>query len=239
MSKVKELNAKPEYTINFVDICATLDPTKTKKYVPYMLKLIEDYIKDVKSDYEKTTFKDIKELITDFEDLCTRNQLENKDIYSYASFEDIEAVVKEGKSKITESQVKKTETKVLYEDDAYIVLRPLSVRSSRFYGSTTKWCTASDRDDFATHFKRYAGEGILVYFINKKGDPKTNKFAKLAFHNETDFKDSNKITIWDPEDHQLEANDMMRVAGKEIPFAVYEKIQEELYSKNKVDLIKD
>jgi hypothetical protein len=236
MSKIKD-QKDPKYVIDFVDICADIDPTKTKKYAPYMLKLIEGYIKDVREDYEKTTFKDIKELFTDFEDLCERNQLENKDIYAYETFEDVEAAVKEGRSKITESQVKKKETKVIYEDDSYIVLRPLSIRSSRFYGSTTKWCTSSDRDDYASHFVRYS-EGILVYFINKKADPKTNKFAKLAFHNETDFKEANNITVWDPEDKQLAASDMMRVAGKEIPFPVYEKIQEELYSKKKETIIK-
>lgn len=236
MAKLKELKDE-KYIINFVDICAKLDPSETHKYVPYMLKLIEGYIEDVRKDYESKTLKDLGDLIADFHDLNERNQLPNRDIYTYESFEDLEAVIKEGKSKITESQIKKRETKILFDDEHYLVVRPLSIRSSRLYGATTKWCTSSDRDDYATHFKRYAGEGILVYFINKKSDPKNNKYAKLAFHNETDFKDKDNITIWDPEDKQLSAGEAIKIIGKELPMSVYEVIQKELESKEKTKLI--
>jgi hypothetical protein len=237
MAKLKELKDE-KYIIDFVDICAKLDPSGTNKYVPYMLKLVENYIADVRKDYETKTLKDIKELIHDFHDLNERSQLANKDIYSYPSFEDLEAAIKEGKAKITESQVKKRETRVLHDDENYLVLRPLSIRSSRMYGATTKWCTASDRDDYTTHFNRYAGDGILVYFINKKEDPKNNKYAKIAFHNETNFKDTNKVTLWDVEDKQMDAGEVFGLVGKDIPHAMYEIIQKELYGKEKVSLIK-
>lgn len=236
MAKLKDL-CDPKYVIDFVDICSKLDPTNTNKYVPYMLKLIEGYIADVRNDYEQKTLKDIKDLICDFHDLSERNQLENKDIYSYESFDSLEKAIKEGKSKATESQIKKRETKVLYDDESYLVLRPLSIRSSRMYGATTKWCTASEREDYINHFNRYAGQGVLVYFINKKGDPKADKLAKIAFHNETDFKDNNNITIWDTEDKQLVAGEIIGVIGKIIPFNIYEIIQNELYKGGKINLI--
>ena len=236
MARIKNLQ-DPKYIINFVDICSKLDPSPTNKYVPYMLKLIEGYIADVRKDYEEQTLKDIKELIHDFHDLSERNQLENKDIYSYDSFESLEKAIKEGKSKVTESQIKKKETKLLFEDENYIVIRPLSFRSSRFYGATTKWCTASDRDEYAQYYTRYAGNGVLVYFINKKSDPKTDKYAKLAFHNETDFRDKHNITIWDPEDKQLTAGEAFGVIGKSVPFNVYEIIQNELYKGGKINII--
>jgi len=238
MSKLKELKDDPKYIINFVEILSTFDPSKTGKYVPYMLKLIEAYIADVKQDYLTTTFNDVKELIQDFHDLAERNQIENKDIYSYESFEQLETIVKEGKSKITESQIKERETKILHEDDNYIVIRPLSIRSSRLYGSTTKWCTASDRDDYAQHFRNYAGNGILVYFINKKENPKENLHAKLAFHNETNFKDSHNISIWDVEDKKLDSGAVFGLAGKIIPMNIYEIILKELNEGKKVNVEK-
>lgn len=237
MAKLKELYDE-KYVINFVDICASFDPSKTNKYVPYMLKLLEGYIADVRKDYETTTLLQIKELVCDFHDLAERNQIENKDIYSYESFEVLDRIVQEGKSKITESQIKKKETNVLFENDEFLIVRPLSIRSSRLYGATTKWCTASDRHDFESHFERYAGNGILVYFINKKGDPKFDRMAKVAFHNETDFNNSSNITIWDVEDKQLSTSDMTNLIGRTIPFNVYEVIQNELYSKTKINIIK-
>lgn len=237
MAKLKELE-DPKYIINFVEICSRLDPSKTNKYVPYILKLLEGYIADVRKDYEEKTLNEIKDLVADFHDLSERNQIDNKDIYSYESFEVLEKAIKEGKSKITESQIKKQETKVLYDDENYLVIRPLSIRSSRLYGASTKWCTASDRDDYITHFDRYAGDGVLVYFINKKGDTKENKFAKIAFHNETDFKEHNNITVWDVEDHNPSAGETMDLVGGVIPFNVYEAIREELYKGGQIKLIK-
>ncbi len=237
MAKLKELH-DPKYVIDFVEICSKLDPSSTNKYVPYMLKLLEGYISDVRKDYEEKTLAEIKDLVADFHDLSERNQLENKDIYSYDSFETLEKAIKEGKSKITESQIKKQETKVLYDDENYLVVRPLSIRSSRLYGASTKWCTSSERDDYTSHFERYAGKGVLVYFINKKADTKANKFAKVAFHNETNFKDENNITIWDVEDHNPSAGETMDLVGGVIPFNVYESIREELYKGGEIKLIK-
>jgi hypothetical protein len=237
MAKLKELR-DPKYVIDFVDICAEIDPSDTHKYVPFILKLIEEYINQVKKDYHSDTFKDIKELIADFHELSERNQIQNKDIYSYESFEELENIVKEGKSKITESQIKQRETTILYDDDDCLVVRPLSVRSSRLYGSSTKWCTSSERDDYTQHFNRYAGMGVLVYYINKKKDPLKNKYAKVAFHNETDFKEKHNITLWDVEDHQLNNSEMFLVVGPEIPLNIYQIIQQELMHGKKIDLIK-
>jgi len=236
MAKLKDLQDE-KYVINFVDVCSKLDPSQTNKYVPYMLKLLEGYIGAVRKDYEEKTLKDISDLVRDFHDLAERNQIVNKDIYSYESFDALEKIIKEGKSKITESQIKKTETKILYDDENYLVVRPLSVRSSRLYGATTKWCTSSDRDDFVSHFTRYAGNGVLIYFINKKTDPKKNKYAKIAFHNETDFQGKDQITLWDPEDKQLTAGECFGILGKDVPPNVYAIIQEELYHGGKITII--
>jgi hypothetical protein len=175
--------------------------------------------------------------VVDFHDLSERNQIENKDIYSYESFEVLEKTIKEGKSKVTESQIKKKETKILYEDANYLVIRPLSIRSSRLYGATTKWCTASEKDDYNVHFKRYAGDGVLVYFINKKSDPKVEKWGKLALHNETDFNEKHLITIWDTEDKQLTPGETFGVLGKTVPYDIYDIIQNELYKGGKINII--
>ena len=77
MAKLKELQNE-KYVINFVDICGELDPSKTNKYVPYMLGLLEEYINEVRLDYKNTHLKEITNLVNDFHDLAERNQIENK-----------------------------------------------------------------------------------------------------------------------------------------------------------------
>lgn len=236
MAKLKDLQ-DDKYVINFVDICSQLDPSATNKYVPYMLSLLETYIAEVRRDYVEKNLNDIKDLINNFHDLSERDQLENKDIYAYESYEALEKAIQEGKTKITESQVKKRETKVLYDDENLLVIRPLSFKSSRLYGATTTWCTASDKQEYAEYFEKYA-KGVLVYFINKTKDPLKDKHAKIAFHNATDFKDDNDVTIWDVEDKQITSGDMFSLVGKSIPLNVYQIIHNELYSGIQIEIIK-
>ena len=236
MAKLKDLKS-PEYVIDFVELFAEMDPSETNKYVPFYLKLAKDYITDIKNDFVNETFKGVGELVKDFEELAKRNQLENKDIYSYPDYEAIERAVKEGKAKITESQVKKHETLILFEDDNYLLVRPKSIRSSRIYGATTKWCTASDRHDYEQYFQNYTKEGILVYFINKKENPQSNIYAKIAFHN--DLKGgNNKITAWDVKDTQIQNQNLFEVIGNHIPMPIYEIIHKTLYSGEIIQTVK-
>ena len=51
--------------------------------------------------------------------------------------------------------------KVVYSDDEWVVLRPLTYHSSLKYGSSTKWCTASESNP--DYFLRYVKRGILLY----------------------------------------------------------------------------
>lgn len=235
MAKLKDLKSE-EFVIDFVEIFAEMDPTETNKYVPFFMKLSKNYIKDVRTDFINDTFKNVNELVNDFEDLVKRNQIENKDIYSYGSYEEIEKAVKEGKAKITESQVKKNETIILYEDDNYLLVRPKSIRSSKVYGATTKWCTASDRADYEQYFYNYTRNGILIYFINKKENPQENVYGKIAFHNDLS-NGSTKITAWDVKDSQIQSN-LFEVIGQHIPLKIYEIIHTTLYSGEVIETIK-
>jgi len=235
MAKLKDLR-KPEYVIDFVDLFANLDPSKTNKYVPFFLNLAKDYIKEIKREFVDDTFKGVSELIKDFEDLAERNQLEEKDIYAYPNYESIEMAVKDGKAKITESQVKKHETLILYEDENYLLVQPKSIRSSRLYGATTKWCTASERDDYIQYFIKYTKQGVLLYFINKKEDPQNYVYAKIAFHNDLKGGD-NKITVWDVKDNKIENQDLFDVIGNYIPLEICKIIHKTLYGGEIIEII--
>jgi hypothetical protein len=112
------------------------------------------------------------------------------------------------KEKITKSQVKKNETIILHEDDRYLVLQPLTSRSSNLYGKATKWCVSSEQNDFKKYFNQYIDSGSLVFFIDKsvkEEETRNETLSKIAFH-----RDNVKgLTVWDTKDVQLNAETIL------------------------------
>jgi hypothetical protein len=179
-----------------------------------MIKCTAEWVEWINNELRNETFKEMFEVIKDFEDLSQRNLLDNKDIYSYESNQDIIEAVKTAKEKITRSEVKKKETEVLYEDDRWLVVFPLSTRSSNLYGKATKWCVASEDHNYGKYFKQYTENGVLVYVIDKsikEGEARNNIFSKVAFHNDRNKSDG--ITIWDVVDAQMNVSNAMKVYG--------------------------
>jgi len=213
MAKIKDLKTQnPTYKIDVIDVLASMDPTKTNKYLPFMIKCTADWVEWINNELKNETFKEMFEVINDFEDLSQRNLLENKDIYSYESNQDIIEAVKLAKENITRSEVKKKETEVLYEDDRWLVIFPLSVRSSNLYGKGTKWCVSSEDNNYGKYYKQYTENGVLVFVIDKsakESEYPSNNFAKVAFHN--DRKKSDGVTLWDIQDKQMGVSNAMKV----------------------------
>ena len=215
MARVKDLKSQnPNYNIDVIEVLASMDPSKSNKYLPFMIKCTAEWVEWINNELRNETFKEMFEVIKDFEDLSQRNLLENKDIYSYESNQDIIEAVKLAKEKITRSEVKKKETEVLYEDDRWLVVFPLSTRSSNLYGKATKWCVASEDQNYGRYFKQYTENGVLVYLIDKNvkdSDARNNIFSKVAFHN--DRSKSDGVTLWDVVDHQMNVSNVMKVYG--------------------------
>jgi len=84
---------------------------------------------------------------------------------------------------------------LVYDDDRFYVVNPLTHEASCYYGKGTKWCTAATGDE---HFKRYNNEGKLFYVIDKKlqtNDP----YYKVAILRNFDGGES----YWDSKDIQF------------------------------------
>lgn len=157
--------------------------------------------------YMDETFDTLINLIQAFEMYSSMNLIENKDIYSYETVEDIEAAVAKAKKTDSTRLVKQMETLVLYEDATRKLVKPLSQKSSDLYGKNTKWCTTStvSRNNFDT----YGGEGVLIYFIYK--DPPKNlpeEWRKIAFNRQTLKEDR---TVWNALDKQISPFDALRL----------------------------
>jgi len=231
MARVKDLKAQnPNYFIDVIDVLASMDPTKSNKYLPFMIKCTAEWVEWINNELRNETFKEMFEVIKDFEDLSERNLLENKDIYSYESNQDIIEAVKTAKEKVTRSEVKKKETEVLYEDDRWLVVFPLTARSSNLYGKATKWCVASEDNNYGRYFKQYTENGVLVYLIDKtvkESDARNNIFSKVAFHNDKSKTDG--VTLWDVVDHQMNVSNVMKVygmVGSEIMDIINKRLEE-------------
>lgn len=130
--------------------------------------------------------------ISIFQKFCEmneQNQIENNDLHSYKTFDEVVKSVKNSEEKIKLKELEKQINKI-YEDDEWLILIPLTYESSVKYGYNTKWCTASESTDL--QFKSYTKDGILIYIIHK-GVEKIAVYKKyrgdeISFWNQTDKK---------------------------------------------------
>lgn len=139
--------------------------------------------------------KDELELFTEFKNFNEKGIVGKTDLTQYSNFSDIMSEISlchiKEMGKFLEKQIVKE-----FENDTWLVVRPLSFEASSKYGSGTKWCTTFKREK--DYFFKYFHNGSLVYFINKKTG------YKAAMHGITDdvMKD---ITFWDSLDNRRDS----------------------------------
>jgi hypothetical protein len=124
------------------------------------------------------------QLFKTFKDLNERNLITNNDITSYKNFEEIGNSVSLAEIKMYEKEMSHQIVKE-YEDDTWLIIRPLTFSSSSKYGAATKWCTTYKNDK--QYFKRYWERGILIYSINKITGYKFATFKSLDGEQELSF----------------------------------------------------
>lgn len=181
MSKIEELRAKyPRVTKFTFEKFVSGDKTKTKKYLPFMLKTWVNKTGQISNSDE------LVQLVNMFDELTS--YIDNKDIYS-KEYEDISRfleVLNEAMAKKEEATfIKEDNVNVLFENDDILLIQPKTHKGSLKYGAKTKWCTASRKDPGT--FERYSKTGFLSYLICKN-ESKGDKYSKVAFYsrNSTD-----------------------------------------------------
>lgn len=166
--------------------------------VPKELIVSKDYLelymiyRGIESSFSQSEFKSL----TKFIELNERKLIENSDLTTYKTFNDIELQNSLADLKLIDKEFQKQVLKI-YEDDVWLVIKPLSWVASKKYGSSTKWCTASEND--YDYFYRYARRGILIYAIDKKTGNKVAAFKNLdsSYERETSF--------WDIKDARVDS----------------------------------
>jgi hypothetical protein len=94
-------------------------------------------------------------------------------------------------TKYMENQIVK-----VFEDDEWLLVRPLTYLSSKKYGSNTKWCTTQSNN--SEYFIKYSSKGVLIYCINKKSGYKVASFYSLD-------KNDPEFSFWNQKDTRIDS----------------------------------
>lgn len=199
--------------VSVIDYVSRIDPSKTNKLTPFILKIISKSILD-KNYIARTEFSGIAnnrvdiyiiemlldimgegcqglETLREFNEHLENNRIENTDINQYETWEDL--LVQKGIADVKQMDKQLTkQVERIYEDSTWLVIKPLSFSASLAYGSGTKWCTAMKMEP--TYFYRYASEGILLYVINKVNG------KKYGFNSSP-----NEFSVWNTIDNRIDS----------------------------------
>jgi hypothetical protein len=156
--------------------------------------------------FSTDTYSTLKE----FMDYMDKGHIENKDVSTYKDLEDIRGAVTLASMK---ELTKDLEGQVIkeYEDEKWVVVRPLTFSASAKYGASTRWCTTYQKEK--NYFEKYWRRGILVYFINKQTGYKFAGYKGIDGDSEFSF--------WNAEDNRT---DYLEVEADDYLFPIVRKI---------------
>lgn len=136
---------------------------------------------------------DLLNSITQFMEYMERGLIENKDILKYEDLDSIRGAITLAAMR---EWTKDLEGEIIkeYEDEKWVVVRPLTFAASAKYGASTRWCTTYSREK--QYFEKYWRKGILVYFINKISGYKFAGYKSLD--------EDNELSFWNAEDSRVD-----------------------------------
>ena len=160
-------------------------------------------------------FPDLKS----FQKFCQYNErglIKQNDISTYSSFEQILNSLSIAEIIANNKDLEK-QIDIVFEDEEWLMVRPLTFASSKKYGANTKWCTTQETNP--EYFVKYSSKGILIYCINKKNGYKVASFYSLD-------KNDKEFSFWNQKDSRIDSLET------ELPAHLREKIGEMCKSKN-------
>lgn len=165
----------------------------------YLLNYISEY-------FNSDTFQTLNQFMS----LMEKGLIDNKDVTSYKNIDDIRGALTLASMK---ELTKELEGQIIreFEDEKWLILRPLTFSASAKYGASTRWCTTYQREK--NYFEKYWRNGILVYFINKQTGYKFAGYKGL--HNDSEF------SFWNAEDNRV---DYLDVDADDYLFPIVRKI---------------
>jgi hypothetical protein len=224
MAKIKEIieMAPASFKISLLDVLMAMDMSKTKKYVPLMLKVIqnkndennsnivdEDFNAEIQDYYGVSNLpetidpkvaymllqmigSDITKDLMNFMDSFEKGYFKGVDITTITTQKELSRL--NGLTAL--NKIGKELAKQVqkdFEDEEWLIVRPFTYESSVRYGYGSKWCTSMEKS--AEHFFRYSNNGTLIYCLNKKTGDKVAAFYEVG----------EGLSFWNAEDTRIDS----------------------------------
>jgi hypothetical protein len=231
IKKLKKENEFLNMTI--ADMLAKFDTSKTKKYSQFLVKILNQRIEEWKKDNLFRVTKDPNnpidrvipsnswenaivrgfvcdwlfnwgnmENFVEFTELMEKGLVNENDISKYDSWDMLQIQLFEAKNREMFKKSKK-EIHKIFEDENYMIFKPLTYLASCSYGYQTKWCTAmiNESSYFYNHSK-----GVLIYLIDKKENKKFAFYKKILHPYEMEDYDHENYVFktYNQEDKQID-----------------------------------
>jgi hypothetical protein len=127
--------------------------------------------------------------INKFHELLPHIDPKGRDLASYKTWEELNSVVsnadkkkqdkeKAKKQKEQESEAASSTSRVIVNNDDYIMIRPESEEASCYYGKGTQWCISATES--TNYYEQYTADGKSFYFVILGHLSNDNKYKKLA-----------------------------------------------------------
>jgi hypothetical protein len=140
-----------------------------------------------------------------------------RDVFKFKTTDEFISTIKE----IKQPSIKELKSDVfkILDNDNFLVLIPLTLESSKLYGSNTRWCTTQKPS-----FDKYTNEGVLYYILDRKLD------IKLACHIPYGVTkkqiESNKLSFFLSDDEEFDYNKLKTIYGNQYYTEVINKIKD-------------
>jgi len=151
------------------------------------------------------------------------SNLPKTDINQYNGLTELLTSLLEYESKSKRNIRKVQGGNVVYEDDRFFIVNPLTQEASCYYGKGTKWCTAADSNH---QFNQYNQDGKLFYILDKSL-PNSDPLYKVALLQKID----GDMTFYDAKDETIKGGKWIAPGEKfDVIVAAIDKYLESEYS---------
>lgn len=223
MSRIKEIKNSPTNQVNFVKILSVIGGKdkytelllRIIKKTPQLDKFIVNFKREIKLKYEIegeitddlnnlewiTLFSLIRSTLNEddlknfvkYKSYNERKLIKNNDLQQISEFASINQEVLNTELLSKDKDLEK-ERILLNKTELWTTILPLTYESSKKYGASTRWCTASEST--RAQFDSYTRRGVLIYNISNTTNDKVATFMDV---------NDREVSFWDIVDKRCDS----------------------------------
>jgi len=155
-------------------------------------------------------------MLLEFDEMMENNLIHETDLTKYDNLSKIQEQLNIAYTKKILKE-ERSLVDIVFENEEWLAIRPLTFESSKKYGAGTKWCTTSE--NYPQQFYRYSDIGVLIYLYNKLNN---RKFG-IHFNMEENKSETQVgIQIYNEVDERIDSSDAR------IQFEVMDRIKQNI-----------